>query len=58
LLARAIVITRRATGIDRPIVPTITLGGIEIDILSREVVPTFTNWGCGAGQGPGERGAD
>jgi DNA-binding response OmpR family regulator len=37
LLARAIVITRRATGVDRPIVPTIRLGEIEIDILSREV---------------------
>ena len=37
LLARAIVITRRATGDDRPIVPTIRLGEIEIDILSREV---------------------
>jgi two-component system, OmpR family, alkaline phosphatase synthesis response regulator PhoP len=37
LLARAIVITRRASGIDRPIIPTITLGEIEIDILSREV---------------------
>jgi len=37
LLARAMVITRRATGIERPIVPTIRLGAIEIDILSREV---------------------
>ena len=37
LLARAIVITRRATGVDRPIVPTIRLGEIEIDILSRQV---------------------
>ena len=37
LLARAIVITRRATGEDRPIVPVIRLGEIEIDILSREV---------------------
>ena len=37
LLARAIVITRRATGDDRPIVPVIRLGEIEIDILSREV---------------------
>ena len=37
LLARAIVITRRSTGIDRPIVPTIKLGEIEIDILGREV---------------------
>jgi DNA-binding response OmpR family regulator len=37
LLARAIVITRRATGDDGPIVPTIRLGEIEIDILSRQV---------------------
>jgi two-component system alkaline phosphatase synthesis response regulator PhoP len=37
LLARAIVVTRRATGIDRPLIPTITIGEIEIDILSREV---------------------
>jgi DNA-binding response OmpR family regulator len=37
LLARSIVITRRATGMDRPIIPTITLGEIEIDIVSREV---------------------
>jgi Response regulators consisting of a CheY-like receiver domain and a winged-helix DNA-binding domain len=37
LLARAIVVTRRVTGIDRPIIPTIRLGEIEIDILSREV---------------------
>jgi DNA-binding response OmpR family regulator len=37
LLARAMVITRRAVGVDRPIVPTIQLGEIEIDILSREV---------------------
>ena len=37
LLARAIVVTRRATGMDRPIVPVIRLGEIEIDILSREV---------------------
>jgi DNA-binding response OmpR family regulator len=37
LLARAIVITRRASGTDRPIVPTIKLGEIEIDILSRQV---------------------
>jgi DNA-binding response OmpR family regulator len=37
LLARAIVITRRSTGLDRPIVPTIKLGEIEIDILGREV---------------------
>ena len=37
LLARAIVITRRTTGVDRPLIPTITMGEIEIDILSREV---------------------
>ncbi len=37
LLARAIVITRRATGSDRPMVPTIRLGEMEIDILGREV---------------------
>ncbi len=37
LLARAIVIARRASGTELPIVPTITLGEIEIDILSREV---------------------
>jgi DNA-binding response OmpR family regulator len=37
LLARAIVITRRASGTDRPIVPTIRLSEIEIDILSRQV---------------------
>jgi DNA-binding response OmpR family regulator len=37
LLARAIVIARRASGTELPIVPTITLGEVEIDILSREV---------------------
>ena len=37
LLARAIVITRRASGTDRPIVPTIRIGEIEIDIVDREV---------------------
>ncbi len=37
LLARAIVLTRRAFGIDRPIVPTIKLGEMEINILKREV---------------------
>jgi len=37
LLARSIVITRRATGADRPIVPTIKIGEIEIDILNRQV---------------------
>jgi DNA-binding response OmpR family regulator len=37
LLARSIVITRRASGTDRPIIPTITLGEMELDILKREV---------------------
>ncbi len=37
LLARSIVITRRSTGLNRPIVPTIKLGEMEIDILGREV---------------------
>jgi len=37
LLARSIVITRRALGTDRPIVPTIRLGEIEIDIVNRQV---------------------
>jgi two-component system KDP operon response regulator KdpE len=37
LLARAIVITRRAIGTDRPIVPKIQLGEMEIDILNRQV---------------------
>jgi DNA-binding response OmpR family regulator len=37
LLARSIVITRRATGTNPPIIPTITIGEIELDILSREV---------------------
>lgn len=37
LLARSIVITRRASGTDRPIVPTLKLGEMEIDIISREV---------------------
>jgi len=37
LLARSIVITRRATGTDRPIIPTIRIGEIEIDILNRQV---------------------
>jgi DNA-binding response OmpR family regulator len=37
LLARSIVITRRASGLDRPIMPTIRLGEIEIDIVHREV---------------------
>ena len=38
LLARSIVITRRASGSDRPIVPTIKLGEIEIDIVNRQVL--------------------
>src|SRR6476646_8329778 len=37
LLARAIVITRRVSGTDRPIVPTIRIGEMEIDIVDREV---------------------
>jgi len=37
LLARSIVLARRATGTDRPIVPTIRLGEIEIDIVNRQV---------------------
>ena len=37
LLARAIVITRRATGSSIPIIPTIAIGEMEIDILGREV---------------------
>ena len=37
LLARAIVITRRSSGVDRPIVPTIRLGEMEIDIVNRQV---------------------
>jgi len=37
LLARSIVITRRATGTARPILPTIRLGEIEIDIVARQV---------------------
>jgi len=37
LLARCIVITRRATGTDRPIIPTIRLGEIEVDIVNRQV---------------------
>jgi len=37
LLARSIVISRRATGTDRPIVPTIRLGEIEIDIVNRQI---------------------
>jgi DNA-binding response OmpR family regulator len=37
LLARAVVITRRSSGSDRPIVPTIRIGEMEIDIVDREV---------------------
>jgi DNA-binding response OmpR family regulator len=37
LLARSIVITRRSSGVDRPIIPTIALGEMEIDIVNREV---------------------
>jgi DNA-binding response OmpR family regulator len=37
LLARALVVSRRATGSDRPIVPVIKLGEMEIDIVNRQV---------------------
>jgi two-component system, OmpR family, alkaline phosphatase synthesis response regulator PhoP len=37
LLARCVVIARRALGTDRPIVPKITIGEIEIDIVNRQV---------------------
>jgi len=37
LLARAVVISRRATGIDLPLIPVIRLGEIEIDIVNRVV---------------------
>jgi DNA-binding response OmpR family regulator len=37
LLARSIVISRRASGTDLPIVPAIRLGEIEIDIVHRQV---------------------
>lgn len=37
LLARSIVISRRSSGNQRPIVPSIRLGEMEIDILNREV---------------------
>jgi DNA-binding response OmpR family regulator len=37
LLARSIVITRRTLGTDHPIVPTIRLGEMEIDIVNRQV---------------------
>jgi two-component system, OmpR family, alkaline phosphatase synthesis response regulator PhoP len=37
LLARSIVISRRASGVERPIVPTIKLGEMEVDIVHRVV---------------------
>ena len=37
LLARSIVVSRRSSGSDQPIVPTIKLGEMEIDIVNREV---------------------
>jgi DNA-binding response OmpR family regulator len=37
LLARSIVITSRASGTNRPIVPTIRLGEMEVDIVNRQV---------------------
>src|SRR4029434_5421247 len=37
LLARSMVISRRALGTDRPIVPRIRLCEVEIDIVRREV---------------------
>jgi two-component system alkaline phosphatase synthesis response regulator PhoP len=37
LLARSVVITRRAWGINRPIIPAIKIGEIQIDILNRQV---------------------
>jgi two-component system alkaline phosphatase synthesis response regulator PhoP len=37
LLARAVVISRRASGVDHPIIPTIKIGEMELDILNREV---------------------
>jgi two-component system, OmpR family, alkaline phosphatase synthesis response regulator PhoP len=37
LLARSIVISRRASGVERPIVPTINLGEMEVDIVHRQV---------------------
>ena len=37
LLARAIVIARRALGVDLPLIPVIRLGEIEVDIVNREV---------------------
>jgi len=38
LLARSVVITRRATGTDRPIIPAIRIGEMQIDILNRQVL--------------------
>jgi DNA-binding response OmpR family regulator len=37
LLARCVVLARRSSGADRTIVPTITIGDIEIDIVHRQV---------------------
>ncbi|MHB8959335.1 MAG: response regulator transcription factor [Candidatus Limnocylindrales bacterium] len=37
LVARAVVMTRRATGRGQPVVPTITIGEMELDILNRQV---------------------
>ena len=37
LLARVVVIARRASGTDVPLIPTISIGDMEIDILNREV---------------------
>jgi two-component system, OmpR family, alkaline phosphatase synthesis response regulator PhoP len=37
LLARSIVISRRASGTDLPIIPTIKLGEMEVDIVNRQV---------------------
>ena len=37
LVARAIVITRRAFGVEHSIVPSISLGDIEVDIVRREI---------------------
>jgi DNA-binding response OmpR family regulator len=38
LLARALAVTRRGGGVARPLVPTIKVGPIEIDILHRHVL--------------------
>jgi two-component system, OmpR family, alkaline phosphatase synthesis response regulator PhoP len=37
LLARVIVITRRAIGVDLPLIPVIRLGEIDVDIVNRQV---------------------